>query len=326
MARKLRLEFPGAHYHVINRGNYRGWIFRDERTKMAFTKCLFEACERSSWVLHAYVVMGNHFHLALETPEGNLVRGMQWLEATFANRFNRYRAEHGHLFQGRYKSLVVEPGGALGQVCDYIHLNPVRAGLVTAPELARYPYSSFCYLNRPEARPAFLQMGTALKEAGALADTAQGRTAYQDYLVWQAARGPAGRNEAYVCLSRGWALGSQEFRARLILDHALAGTVRAWEVSGAEEVHRTRWRTAMTLALSALAKTETDICHDRKSALWKVAVASHLKRTTQATNGWLAQTLQMGGGVAVSQYVGGFRRMAESGGRQQLELIEKLKT
>jgi putative transposase len=238
----------------------------------------------------------------------------------------RYRAEHGHLFQGRYKSLVVEPGGALGQVCDYIHLNPVRAGLVTAPELARYPYSSFCYLNRPEARPAFLQMGTALKEAGALADTAQGRTAYQDYLVWQAARGPAGRNEAYVCLSRGWALGSQEFRARLILDHALAGTVRAWEVSGAEEVHRTRWRTAMTLALSALAKTETDICHDRKSALWKVAVASHLKRTTQATNGWLAQTLQMGGGVAVSQYVGGFRRMAESGGRQQLELIEKLKT
>ena len=95
MARKLRLEFPGAHYHVINRGNYRGWIFRDERTKVAFTKCLFEACGRSGWVLHAYVVMGNHFHLALETPEGNLVRGMQWLEATFANRFNRHRAEHG---------------------------------------------------------------------------------------------------------------------------------------------------------------------------------------------------------------------------------------
>jgi hypothetical protein len=69
-----------------------------------------------------------------------------------------------------------------------------------------------------------------------------------------------------------------------------------------------------------------DIRHDRKSALWRVAVASHLKRTTQATNGWLAQTLQMGGGVAVSQYVGGFRRMAESGGRQQRVLIEKLKT
>ena len=145
MARKLRLEFPGAHYHVINRGNYREWIFRDERTKVAFTKCLFEACERSGWVLHAYVVMGNHFHLALETPEGNLVRGMQWLEATFANRFNRYRAEHGHLFQGRYKSLVVEPGGALGQVCHYIHLNPVRAGLVTAQELGRYAYSIFWY-------------------------------------------------------------------------------------------------------------------------------------------------------------------------------------
>jgi hypothetical protein len=87
-------------------------------------------------------------------------------------------------------------------------------------------------------------------------------------------------------------LGSQEFRERLILDHALAGSVRAWEVSGAEEVHRTKWRAAMTLALSALAQTETDIRRDRKSALWKVAVAAHLKRTTQATNGWLAQALR----------------------------------
>ena len=91
MARKLRLEFPGAIYHVINRGNRRVGPFDDERTRDAFESCLFEACARSKWSLHAYVVMSNHFHLALETPEGNLAKGMQWLQATFTNRYNRFR-------------------------------------------------------------------------------------------------------------------------------------------------------------------------------------------------------------------------------------------
>ena len=80
MARKLRLEFPGACYHVINRGNYRGDIFATAKTKAAFEDCVFEACTKHGWVLHAYVVMRNHYHLALETPEGNLVAGMQWLQ------------------------------------------------------------------------------------------------------------------------------------------------------------------------------------------------------------------------------------------------------
>ena len=120
MARKLRLEFPGACYHVINRGNYRSDIFRTTGAKAAFEGCLFEACAKSGWILHAFVLMRNHFHLALETPEGNLVAGMQWLQATFANRFNQRRGERGHLFQGRYKALLVEEGGPLGQVGHYI--------------------------------------------------------------------------------------------------------------------------------------------------------------------------------------------------------------
>ena len=106
MARKLRLEFPGAIYHVINRGNYRRWIFADDKTKHAFERCLFEACARSEWLLHAFTIRSNHFHLALETPAANLVAGMQWLQSTFANRFNRFRAENGHLFQGRDKNLM----------------------------------------------------------------------------------------------------------------------------------------------------------------------------------------------------------------------------
>src|SRR5580698_10262019 len=98
MARKLRLEFPGAVYHVINRGNYRADVFSEPKTKAAFAECLFEACRKSAWVLHAFVVMRNHFHLGLETPEGNLIAGMHWLTATFSTRFNRLRNERGHLF------------------------------------------------------------------------------------------------------------------------------------------------------------------------------------------------------------------------------------
>ena len=110
MARKLRLEYPGACYHVINRGNYRADIFKTEGAKVAFEACLFEACAKSGWLLHAYVLMSNHYHLAVETPTGNLVAGMQWLQATFANRFNKLRGTRGHLFQGRYKSLRGKKG------------------------------------------------------------------------------------------------------------------------------------------------------------------------------------------------------------------------
>ena len=90
MSRKLRFEYPGAIYHILNRGNYRSWIFESEGAKKSFEKTLFEACEYAGWKLHAFVVMGNHYHLALETPEPNLSEGMRWLQSVFAMRFNRF--------------------------------------------------------------------------------------------------------------------------------------------------------------------------------------------------------------------------------------------
>src|SRR5688572_16507787 len=107
MARKLRLEFAGACYHVINRGNYRRDLFKDEGAAASFQSCLFEACTRFRWRLHAFVIMRNHYHLAVETPEPNLSEGMKWLQGTWAARFNRFRSESGRPFQGRYKALHV---------------------------------------------------------------------------------------------------------------------------------------------------------------------------------------------------------------------------
>lgn len=306
MARKLRLEFPGAIYHVLNRGNYRAWLFKTEGSKHAFEECLLAACERSGWRLHAFVLMGNHYHLALETPQGNLVAGMQWLQSTFANRFNKLRGERGHLFQGRYKSLLVEEGPALGMVCDYIHLNPVRAGIVPVDRLKGYRYSSYWYLGQPKLRPACLEVTTALTEAGALADTAAGWKRYADYLSWQAAEGPAGKSKAYVSLSKGWALGGAGFKQTLLKDHAVAAECRAWESSGVREVREAKWREVLDRLLGSVPAKEKE--DRRKSAPWKVNLALQMKESTDASNGWLAQRLGMGSGFYLSKHIGLARR------------------
>jgi len=308
MARKLRLEFPGACYHVINRGNYRTHIFKSEGAKAAFEDCLFEACAKSGWVLHAYVLMSNHYHLALETPEGNLVAGMHWLQATFANRFNKLRGERGHLFQGRYKALLVEAGEALGQVCHYLHLNPVRAGVVSVEQLADYRYSSYWYLRRPKERPAFLEAETALTEEGNLPDTPAGWRSYAAYLAWQAAEGPVGKSKAYVNLSRGWALGAPAFKHALIKDHALAAEARAWTGDGVREMREARWAEALMAGLRAAGRTLDAARAAPKSAAWKLAVAAWMKQHTQASNPWLSAQLGLGAPAAFSRNLTSFRR------------------
>jgi REP element-mobilizing transposase RayT len=142
MARRLRLQFPGARYHIINRGNFRQAVFSSDGAWEAFVAALGEAADRFRWRVHAYAVMSNHYHLALDTPEPNLATGMHWLQSTYATRHNRFRRRHGHLFQGRFKSLLIEDAAHLARVVDYIHLNPARAGIVTPDQLTEFKPSS----------------------------------------------------------------------------------------------------------------------------------------------------------------------------------------
>ena len=132
MPRALRVEYAGAIYHVMNRGNQRQNIFRDEADRRRFLATLAEACGKTGWQIHAYCLMRNHFHLVLETPSANLVGGMKWLLGIYTKRFNIRHKTCGHLFAGRYKALAVDGSGNgyLRTVCDYVHLNPVRAKLL----------------------------------------------------------------------------------------------------------------------------------------------------------------------------------------------------
>jgi putative transposase len=307
---------------VLNRGNYRGWIFKEEGARHAFEECLFQACVRCGWLLHAYVLMGNHFHLAVETPEGNLTVGMQWLQSTYANRFNRLRKSSGHLFQGRFKALVIEKGESLGRLCHYIHLNPARAKIVNVETLKEYRYGSYWYLNNRKQRPDFLRLGSALEWAGQLADTPAGHKAYEAYLRWQLEDGPAGNGKAYESLSKGWALGSKEFKQSLIDDHKLEAVNRAWESMGAKELARMKWQKELEVLLEEIGEKERlDL---RKSAPWKVAIAVEMKRRLPVLNGWLAEQLQMGSGMYVSKHVGLARHPAHPSRKwlKQLEMVK----
>ena len=324
MARKLRLEFPGACYHVINRGNYRADVFASEKTKAAFVSCLFEACAKSGWVLHAFVVMRNHYHLALETPKGNLVTGMQWLQSTFANRFNRLRGERGHLFQGRYHALLVEEGDALAQVCHYIHLNPVRAGIKPVEQLREYATSSYPYHWRPKDRPSFLNLQGTLFAAGSLPDTRTGWNSYADYLNWQNESGPAGKSKAYVKLSRGWALGGAEFKSSLLREHSIGRETRAWEAQGVREVREASWRGALEEALWVAKKNPDAVRTAIKSAAWKLAIASWVKSRTHAPNSWLSAQLNLGAPSAFSSNLTRFRKRQQATDKTWARLIKNI--
>ena len=115
MPRKPRVEFEGAVYHVMCRGDHREPIVQDDVDRAEFVRCLGDACGKTDWHVHAYALLGNHYHILLETPRANLVSGMHWFQGTYTVRYNRRHRLHGHLFQGRYKPLLIEPETRISQ-------------------------------------------------------------------------------------------------------------------------------------------------------------------------------------------------------------------
>jgi REP element-mobilizing transposase RayT len=218
MPRKTRIEYAGAYYHVLNRGNYRKDLFTIERSGEMFEKTLFEACHRFGWRLHAYVIMSNHV-LCVETMDANLASGMQWLQSTFANRFNRLVSDRGHVFQGRYRALLIEQGDSLLRVVNYIHLNPVRAGIVNIKTLSDHALSSLPkFLLKFKKRPTCLENKQWLCLAGNLKPTAAGMRCYHRYLEFVKEADPQRRCELYGQLCRGWYIGTQAGKKALIKD------------------------------------------------------------------------------------------------------------
>lgn len=160
MARPLRIEYSGAYYHVTSRGNEQKDVFKSRRDREKFLEYLASATERYRAVVHAYCLMSNHFHLLLETPEGNLSEIMRHINGAYTIYFNIKRKRAGHLFQGRYKAILVEADEYLTELSRYIHLNPVRAGIVEKPE--QYQWSSYGGYAGYSKSPEWLMTGFIL--------------------------------------------------------------------------------------------------------------------------------------------------------------------
>jgi len=127
MARPLRIEYDGALYHVTSRGNERKPIFKDDSDREIFLDILYKVNKRYNWICHAYCLMDNHYHLVIETPDGNLSKGMRQLNGVYTQTFNKKYRRVGHIFQGRYKAILIQKESHLLEVCRYVVLNPVRA-------------------------------------------------------------------------------------------------------------------------------------------------------------------------------------------------------
>lgn len=202
MARPLRLEFAGALYHLTARGNARAEIFLDDRDRFLFLDLLGKEIKQQAWRCYAYCLMSDHYHLLIETPEANLVSGMRRFNGVYTQSFNRRHERVGHVFQGRYKAILVDKDSYALELCRYIVLNPVRAGMVRQPEDWRW--SSYSATAGPSTAPDWLDVGWLLRQFGH--DARRARHAYRRFVS-----AGIGRASPWVQLRGQIWLGGKEF-------------------------------------------------------------------------------------------------------------------
>lgn len=313
MARSIRIEYEGAYYHVIARGNRQNEIFLDDDDRRSFLRTLEEACEMTGWHVHAWVLMCNHYHLFIQTPEANLVEGMKWFQNTYTRRFNVRHKAWGRLFGDRYKAILVEGGSRFyfETLLDYIHLNPVRAGLIKPANhqsVFDYPWSSVAqgYGLRPSERKAWMVCSDGLRSFG-LEDTFDGRKKMIKRLDQRAiaeSNDQCGisimRNEANEKVShlqRGWYWGTENFSKKMLsllehipgeqqcLTHRSTHEYKAHGLQQAEQwLHEGLLQAKLSLE---------DLFLLNGSDPRKVFLALFLRKKTTISNAWLADRLKM---------------------------------
>ena len=333
MPRQVRIQYEGAVYHVMCRGDRREAIFADDGDREVFMGTLAQMCARSGMRVHSYVLMGNHYHLLLETPEANLVAGMKWFQGTYTQRFNARHRLSGHLFQGRYKAIPVqaEADGYFCAASEYIHLNPARARLLDGrgPELLDYRWSSYPLFVEKARLPDWLRRERVF---GAMDLPDEGAGSRRRYRGWLAARTrdvleketSAEESGKWRELRRGWYLGSESFGDRL-MDWA-AGTVsgrRRASYSGEGLRAHDEGEAGRLLArgLEGLGLTLAQAVALKKADARKQALAWLVKSRTVVGDEWIVARLEMGHRSNVSRAVSAFREPQEAERRKLLRIL-----
>ena len=324
MARALRVEYPGARYHVMCRGNQSRDIFQSQEDADLFVRCLGEMCVRNQAVVHAWCLMSNHYHLLLETPQGNLVDAMKWLQGTFTQRYNARHKLWGHLFQGRYKAKLIDDNDAsyFRVVSEYIHLNPADAGLVKPGELASYLWSSYpLYLKPLSKRPDWLQVRKVFSACGIPNDSLKSRRAYAAYMDLRhesVAMDKLNAEEKAVWshMERGWVHGSKEFRDRMRESLLEQGKVPE-ELEQKRELSEATAGGVLKNCLAYFDLKPSDLQHLAKSDRRKFLIAGLLRYHYPVRAQWVSDQLVMGHFTTVSRAMRFYDDPGEDWGREK---------
>jgi REP element-mobilizing transposase RayT len=323
MARSIRIQSAGAYYHVMARGNRREDIFHDDDDRRFFLHTLSQACEMTGWRVHAWVLMSNHYHLFLQTPEPNLVAGMSWLQNTLTRRYNVRHRKWGRLFGDRYKAVVVEGEDRYHYqtLMDYIHLNPVRAGILcpkAKQSVLDYQWSSVAggYALPPKRRAKWLDAASGLK-AFDLSDTVAGRRQMVERLDRRAMSeeikscGVPPQSEEVDArsshLRRGWYWGTQAFGEAMrklgsVLVRGASPQSRGYRTNPHVTEHGEKQAELWLKAgLKAAGLKASDLVGLKGSDARKLMLAELLWRRTTVSQEWLAEKLAMKSAANVSQ-------------------------
>jgi len=283
MARPLRIEFNGGYYHVISRGQRRDPIFLEVRDRERFLELLGETGEKHGAPVHAYVLMGNHYHLLISTPRGNLVKAIKWLNTAYANWFKARHGLVGSILQGRYKAILMDSSAYLAQVSAYIHLNPVRADMARRPEGCAW--SSYRYYKDGQEKPLWLETGEVLALFGGE------RSLYQRYVEQWMKKPELNAREIYGV--RG-ILGDADFIERA-LKAAKAKlptkavrelpAVKGLEIVGGEDVKR------IIRKMGHIG--QEDLFKKRKGNVWRKLLIYGLKRHSDMGTKEIGELLEM---------------------------------
>jgi len=316
----------------MSRGNRQDAIFLDARDCEMFLDTLDEACGRTGWQIHAFVLMGNHYHLLLETPEANLVAGMKWLQGTYTQRFNSRHKQWGHLLQGRYKALLVDgsSGDYFPTVASYIHLNPARARLfdLGSEKLADYRWSSYPLYLRPSKRPEWLNVDRTLGALG-LRDDPSGRTVFRQLMQKRVAEiensgNPQEADAAWAKIRRGWYYGSQGFRDELLerLGEVIGvhGKRDSFDGNAVRQHDELEAARLLQTGMDALSLSKEALARMPKSCPEKCALAWLIRERSCVADEWIKRQLHMGKATNFSALI----KRAESGAGKATTILKTL--
>ena len=290
MARRRRLISNQGAYHVYNRAELGQPIFYTDAAKQVFLETILVTARRFAWQLHAFAIMTNHFHLVVATPRGNLSEGMHALQSAFANKHKVFRGAVGHVFQSRFGCAHYPAGPLAARKIDYVHLNPVRAGIVTLEELADYRWTSYRLLRRPHQRGE-LTLGLALTSMHGLRDNSAGWDAYEERLrfILATEERPATDEELF-------GLVRKEKAGRRVDGTGMPSVAgKSRELLRVEEL--VRWEDAFKGELYSTGRAETELASLPHAQGWKVNIARQMRDQHGASANWLAKRMGLNSGA-----------------------------